>query len=58
MLTDNQNMFIMLYLVGDNSSMWNVGNLMGAFFFLVIIIMGIGVYLMVRGGSKKANNEE
>ncbi len=48
----------MLYLTGDNSSMWNVGNLMGAIFFLVIVILGIVVWRIVAGGSKKSNVEE
>jgi len=48
----------MYLLTGDNESMWNVGNLMGAFFFLVIIILGFVVYKMVAGGSSKNYDEE
>jgi len=48
----------MLYLASDNSSMWNMGNLMGAFFFLVIIILGFVVYKMVAGGKSKKDSEE
>ena len=48
-----------MFLTGDNSSMWNVGNLMGVIFFLVIIILGIVVYKMVAGGSSaKIEDEE
>jgi len=47
----------MLYLASDNSSMWNMGNLMGAFFFLVIIILGFVVYKMVAGGKSKKDSE-
>ncbi len=45
----------MLYLASDNSSMWNVGNIFGALFFLVIIILGLVVYKMVAGGSGNAS---
>ncbi len=50
----------MLYLASDNSSMWNLGNIMGAIFFLVIFILGFAVYKMVTGGSGKSapNNDE
>ncbi len=41
----------MYFLASDNSSMWNLGNIMGAVFFLVIIILGLVVYKMVAGGS-------
>ena len=41
----------MLYLTADNSSMWTLGNLMGAFFFLVIIILALVIYKMVAGGK-------
>jgi len=50
----------MYFLASDNSSMWNLGNIMGAVFFLVIIILGIVVYKMVAGGSSVPveDNEE
>jgi len=47
----------MLFLTGDNETMWNVGNLMGIFFFLVIIILGLVVYKMVTGGNSKVDDE-
>ncbi len=48
----------MLYLAADNSSMWSLGNIMGAFFFLVAIGLGFAVYKMVAGGSKSSVKEE
>jgi len=47
-----------MFLTGDNASMWNVGNLMGAFFFLVIVILGFVVYKMVAGGSSAKTEDE
>ncbi len=45
----------MLYLASDNTSMWTLGNIMGAVFFLVIFILGLVVYKMVAGGSGSSN---
>ncbi len=45
----------MLFLAADNSSMWNLGNIMGAIFFLVIFLLGFAVYKMVTGGSSKSS---
>jgi hypothetical protein len=45
----------MLYLASDNTSMWTLGNIMGAVFFLVIFILGFVVYKMVAGGSSRSN---
>jgi len=48
----------MLYLASDNTSMWTLGNIMGAVFFLVILILGIVVYRLVAGGSSKSEVSE
>ena len=47
-----------MFLQADNSSMWNMGNLMGALFFLVIVVLGIVVWRMVAGGKSKIEDNE
>ncbi len=48
----------MLYLASDNSSMWTLGNIFGALFFLVIIILALVVYKMVTGGSGSSVSQD